>query len=284
MRRLAASSLLALVAACSNSSSSADLGADMTAGNACTLAAGTTATSTVTANCAKLDRDVSACDASRKALGLSGYWLKFSCRATLTVAGGAVQIQADGQPDYASNYFATTSPCYTPANGTVTNPNRIAVKALTMTMPATPNDAEQMMMGAIVGIALNGVPIFANFAAPGDDIFTEAMTFDSCQGHPQMAGQYHYHSEPYSISADDSAFIGVLRDGYPLYGRRDSDGSLPALDLAGGHTGITVDSVTPVYHHHVNEQTSTNAGTAGQKQWFLTTGRYHGTPGTCTGC
>ncbi len=76
-----------------------------------------------------------------------------------------------------------------------------------------------------------------------------------------------------------------MRDGYPIYGRKDSDGSLPTLDGAGGHTSVTPDSPsTAVYHYHVNEQTSTTAGTAGQKQWFLTTGTYHGTPAACAAC
>ena len=75
-----------------------------------------------------------------------------------------------------------------------------------------------------------------------------------------------------------------MRDGYPIYGRKDPDGSLPTLDPYGGHTGVTLESPsTPVYHYHVNEQTSTNPGTLGQKQWFLTTGTFRGTPGTCSG-
>ena len=109
-----------------------------------------------------------------------------------------------------------------------------------------------------------------NFAAPGDDIFQEAATFDACGGHPQMTGEYHYHTEPYAISDDDDAFIGVMRDGYPIYGRHDPDGSTPTLDAAGGHTSVTVDSpTTPVYHYHLNLQTSTSPTTLGDSDWFL---------------
>jgi hypothetical protein len=76
-----------------------------------------------------------------------------------------------------------------------------------------------------------------------------------------------------------------MRDGYLVYGRRDMDQSLPTLDANGGHVGTMPDSpTTPVYHDHVNMQTSTNAGTAGKVGWFLTTGTYEGTPGTCSGC
>ena len=94
------------------------------------------------------------------------------------------------------------------------------------------------------------------------------------------------HSEPYSITQDDSNFVGVMRDGYPVYGRRDPSGMVPTdLDAFGGHTSVTVDSPSvAVYHDHVNLQTSTSAGTLGQQQWFLTKGTFRGTPGACTGC
>lgn len=261
-----------------------------TGASGCALMENTSETALVNSTgCHVLTRDTSACEASRKAQGLSGYWLQFSCRVTLTstTMGGAkvVRAEADGQPDYKSFYFATTSACYETYSGGIHNPNSIAAQSYIIDFPVTPDTTAQAMRGAVVGLSLNGVPIFGNFAAPGDDIYTEAKTFDRCGAHPQNSGAYHYHAEPYALSYDDSRFIGVMRDGYPIYGRRDSDGSSPALDLAGGHTGVTTDSpTTPVYHHHVSEQTSTSAGTAGQKQWFLTTGTYRGTPGGCGGC
>lgn len=256
----------------------------------CTLTANTTETSTVSpSGCVVLTRDTSACEAERKAQGLSGFWLQFSCRVSLssTETNGLkmVRAQADGQPDYKSFYFATTNACYETYSGSIHNPNSIAAQSYTIDFPAVQDMTAQSMRSAIVGLALNGVPIFGNFAAPGDDIYTEAKTFDRCGAHPQNSGVYHYHSEPYSLSYDDARFIGVMRDGYPIYGRRDTDGSTPTLDWTGGHTGVTADSPsTPVYHYHVNEQTSTSSGTKGQKQWFLTTGTYRGTPGGCVGC
>lgn len=257
----------------------------------CQLTDATSPTASVSpSGCAILNRDRSACDAERKAAGFSGFWLKFSCRVKLGKTTGAtpyIQATADGLPDYKSNYFASTDPCYDPttASGHVHNPNSIATKSYVVQFPLTPSGASQAMTGAVVGLSINGVPVFGNFAAPGDDIFREATTFDTCGAHPTPTSAYHYHSEPYSISYDDSNFIGVLRDGSPIYGRRDPDGTLPTLDTTGGHTGVTVDSPsTPIYHYHVNEQTSTTAGTAGQKQWFLTKGSYHAAPAPCTTC
>lgn len=255
-------------------------------GDECLLVQNTTATSTVNPNgCAVLDRDTSGCAASRSAAGLTGYWLKFSCRVTLSKTASGVSAQADGQPDYKSNYFAASNPCHETYTGAIQNPNLIAVENYTVTFPANPDTQSTSMNGtAVVGLTVNGVPVFGNFAAPGDDIYQEAQTFDRCGAHPQGTGHYHYHGEPYAITYNDSNFVGVMRDGYPIYGRKDPNGSLPTLDAFGGHTGVTVDSPsTPVYHYHVNEQTSTNPGTSGQKQWFLTTGTFRGTPGACSG-
>ncbi len=252
----------------------------------CTLAEATTPTSKVSdLGCAVLTRDTSACKSAREAAGLAGFWLKFSCRVNLSVVGNDVVATSDNRPDYTSNYFPSNDPCHETFTKTKQNPNTIASKSLEVHFPKTPSSSGQKMSTAIVGLALNGVAVFGNFAAPGDDIFREAETFDRCSAHPQMQGVYHYHSEPTSITNADSSFVGVMRDGYPIYGRNDADGSLPTnLDANGGHTSATPDSATPTYHYHVNEQTSTSPGTTGEKQWFLTKGTYYGAPGACTGC
>lgn len=286
-RTLACLGIALSAPACTSSDDDGGSGdVDAGGGNACALTDHTAATARVNAaGCAVLERDTSSCDAARAAAGLSGVWLHFSCRVTLTASATGVTASSDGQPDYLSNYFAAGNPCHEDYTDAIQNPNQISAQSYALTFPSAPTLTGASMRGtAVVGLALNGVPIFGNFAAPGDDIFEEALTFDRCGAHPQMAGKYHYHAEPYSISYDDSAFIGVMRDGYAIYGRRDADGSMPTLDAAGGHTGTTPDSATPVYHYHVNMQTSTATGTAGEQQWFLTTGQFAGTPGACTGC
>lgn len=253
---------------------------------ACALAANTYQTDVVNpAGCHVLVRDSSACAASRTALGLSGMWLRFSCRVALSVVGDRVQAVSDDQPDYKSNYFVSSNVCHETYTAAVQNPNLITATTLTVLFPRTPDTVSGPMRGAVVGLALNGVAIFGNFAAPGDDIYQEAQTFDRCGAHPQGQGTYHYHSEPYSLSYDDANLIGVMRDGYAIHGRRDADGSYPSLDAFGGHTSVTAESpVTPVYHYHVNQQTSTGTATAGQKQWFLTTGSWRGSTVACSSC
>ena len=267
---------------CSSSSSSS---------GTCSLPDNTTETSTLsTYSCPLLTRDVSSCQASRTAQGLSGMWLKFSCRVTLTKSGSNVIIAADGQPDYKSQYFLSSNACYQEQtmSGRTKNPNTISAQSLTMTVPLSPATSGGTTTGeGTVGIAINGVSIFDNTANAPDDIYTEALTFDKCDGHSEMMqSKYHYHTEPVSISQIDDKFIGVLRDGNPIYGRYCNGGtSAPTLDGVGGHTATTIDSTsTAVYHYHVNLQTSSTSGTSGQTAWFITNGSYKGSLGSCTGC
>lgn len=86
-------------------------------------------------------------------------------------------------------------------------------------------------LGAI-GIWLNGVSIYN--AADGisynnagvwnrDAYIFEAVSFDSCNGHPQQQGVYHIHINPnclydYTASSKHSPIIGFLFDGAPIYG------------------------------------------------------------------
>jgi len=255
--------------------------------NSCSLTENTTQTTLSSNGCYLLSRDTTSCQSSREAQGLSGFWLKFTCRVTLTKSGSNVIITTDGQPDYTSPYFASTNACYKSGfpSGRFANPNTLASQNISLTVPFTPSASAgtigTAMTGGVVGVAINGVAIFSNAAAPGDNIYQEVSTFDHCEGHP--AGTlYHYHIEPTTVSNSDSNFIGVMRDGFPIYGRYDSDGTSPNLSKAsgGGHSGTTVDSPsTSIYHYHVNLQTSGSASA-----FFITSGYYMGSKGACTGC
>lgn len=275
--------LTGILASCGGGSSSSSSSGSTT----CTLTDNTTEGAVSTNGCYLLTRDTSSCQASRIAQGLSGFWLNFSCRVTLTKSSSNVILTVDSQPDYKSAYFSTSNACYKAGfpSGRAANPNTLGAQSISMTVPYSPTAAggttgNAMSMGAI-GIALNGVVIFSNAAAPGDDIYNEIATFDKCEGHP-AGTMYHYHSEPTTASNSDANFIGVMRDGFPIYGRYDSGSVTPTLNKAsgGGHQGTTVDSPsTSVYHYHVNLQTS-----GASSAYFITSGYYMGTAGSCTGC
>ena len=70
-------------------------------------------------------------------------------------------------------------------------------------------------------------------------------------GHPNPNNQYHYHFEPLALtSAGRSKLIGVLLDGFPVYGPLDADGTTPALDACNGHVYATQEFLGGIYHYH----------------------------------
>jgi hypothetical protein len=210
-----------------------------------------------------------------------------SCRVTLTKTAGNVSVETNGFPDHKSSYFNSSDACYEAISSAATtagravNPNKIASQTIAATIPfaGVPGSSVTATGLGVIGIAVDGTSIYNNAAAPGDSIYNEVKTFDNCEGHPDNQSRYHYHIQPPSISSSDSRFIGVMRDGHPIYGIKDADGSPPSLDKAGGHVGTTPDSTEIVYHYHVNLQTA-----GSDSAYFISTGYYKGTAGSCTGC
>jgi hypothetical protein len=111
-------------------------------------------------------------------------------------------------------------------------------------------------------VALNGVVFFNPFELGG---FTAVVGYsevwlDSCGGHPQQTGVYHYHKYPTCVKSpfpDDgtrhSPVIGFAFDGFPIHGPYESEGVMAkdvegsrALDACNGHS-----DVDRGYHYHV---------------------------------
>lgn len=254
-------------------------------------------------SCPELTRDTSSCQSARAALGLTGNWLAFSCnvveglatssQATTTSISSAayVTLAFEDLPDYTSNYYPTTGSydfdAYTyTVTGTFDSlyasfstyfpdPNFIADKTFTLYVPLAPqaaaSESQSMsgMNGGVEGVTLNGVGVFDSAAGATDNIFAEAGSFDECGGHPDNMSTYHYHAEPYSISYQDDRLIGVMRDGFFIYGRQDADGSTPGtlanqesggtgtdnlIYIYGGHTGAAPSTAdTNPFHYHLTE-------------------------------
>ena len=85
---------------------------------------------------------------------------------------------------------------------------------------------------------------------------------------------YHYHLEPKAWSEDDDALIGIMADGFFLYGRRcSSTGEYPTdLDASGGHTHQTQHSTGSEYHYHIQNELYLNTF------YILFPGDYQGSP------
>ena len=82
---------------------------------------------------------------------------------------------------------------------------------------------------------------------------------------------YHYHLEPKAWSDDDGNLIGIMADGFFLYGRRDHDGNYPTdLDASGGHTSTTQHTNEAEYHYHIQNELYLN------QYYILFPGDYQG--------
>jgi hypothetical protein len=144
------------------------------------------------------------------------------------------------------------------------NPNRIEVQKFQFKLPLQPklNDHITRVPMGPIGVALNGVVFFNPFEAGGMNAVEgySEVWLDSCCGHPEQRGVYHYHKYPVCVKSpfkDDgkqhSPVIGFAFDGFPVYGPYESDGTMAkdlegasALDVCNGHK----DDVRG-YHYHV---------------------------------
>jgi hypothetical protein len=157
------------------------------------------------------------------------------------------------------------------------NPNSIRSVAAKLDLPANPQLAANpscVPMGQI-GILLNGGYLFNALDANGKDAVAHEIQ-DSCQGHPEHRGTYHYHSITTCLNKRDrgnghSALLGYALDGFGIYGHRLEEGKIATnqdLDVCHGHTH-EVDwdgKTTALYHYHATWE------------YPYTIGCYRGTP------
>ena len=141
------------------------------------------------------------------------------------------------------------------------NPNSIKAQAYQITLPAMPEVAQEsscLPMGAI-GVLLNGGYFFNALDERGEDAVAHEIQ-DSCQGHPEKGGAYHYHSLTSCLEAQckaHSALVGYAFDGFGIYGHCGENGKVLTnadLDSCHGHTHeITWDGKKQkLYHYHAS--------------------------------
>ncbi|MEM6515556.1 MAG: YHYH protein [Bacteroidota bacterium] len=183
---------------------------------------------------------------------------------TISFNGDEITLESNGLPNHTSPYWQETNPLYIDKvanNVDAQTPGRISERSYTLTVRSAPELAASGTttgLGAI-GIAVTGVPIFNDLEGPNNSIGETILeTFDYAGAHNGPSG-YHYHIESYGLpentvlSFDDEKLVGIMSDGFLLYGRREADGSYPSdLDASGGHFGTTPHSNgVEVYHYHV---------------------------------
>jgi len=204
--------------------------------------------------------------------------------SSITFDGTIVTIKTLDLPDHKSHYYPVGNPLREIFSGTTfgggnfaPNPNSIAQQNITLKIPVNPAVAATHALTpmGVIGVSLNGVPFFNQYAAGGSPLANEINGFDQWWGHPQNTGLYHYHVEPKyltTVVATKSSLMGFLLDGFPVYGPEETGGTAPVgLDVYHGHTHATVDYPGGIYHYHF----STAAP-------YLNGNGFYGTPGTVT--
>lgn len=203
---------------------------------------------------------------------------------SITSDGSYVYIKTKDLPDHASPYYPAANALYEAYSGITfggvtfkKNPNSIIEQSGTFKIPLNPalNPTHAATPLGPIGIALNGVPFFNQYAGPSQPLTGEIASFDKYYGHPQQSGMYHYHVEPVyltTVKSTKSALMGFLLDGFPVYGPKEENGSdviSAMLDVYHGHTHATVDFPNGIYHYHFTNDAP-----------YLNGNGFYGTPGT----
>jgi hypothetical protein len=213
-------------------------------------------------------------------------YLKIYGATSITNDGTYITIKTKDLPDHKSAYYPTSNALYEAYSGTTfagytfnKNPNSILEQSSTIKIPVIPqvNSAHAATPLGAIGIALNGVVFFNQYAGPSQPLSGEIVSFDKYYGHPQQSGVYHYHVEPLyltTVKTTKSALLGFLLDGFPVYGPQEEDGTVVTnsmLDAYHGHSHKTVDYPSGIYHYHFTPEAP-----------YLNGSGFYGTPGTIT--
>ncbi|EWH14776.1 hypothetical protein KLA_03072 [Cellulophaga geojensis KL-A] len=222
---------------------------------------------------------------------------------TILLNGTEVEIETNGMPNHTSPYWSNTTersavdpmgntltteaadsnhPLF--VEPTVTSFEKMAPGNIddfngsySLTVPQTPTKASTSTstgLGAI-GIAVSGAMIYNDEEGPNVPLDDAVGSLDYTAAHtgPQS---YHYHLETKAWSNDDENLIGIMADGFFLYGRKcNATGTYPTdLDASGGHTSTTQHSTEEEYHYHIQNELYLN------QFYILFPGDYQGSPAT----
>ncbi len=196
--------------------------------------------------------------------------------------GDYVVIKCTGIPDHKSPYFqgtAWSSTMYEAYNGSNAswsqNPNKIGTQNYVFKIPVSPAKAASSQATGLgsIGVSLNGVPFYNQYAGPSQPLTNEINSFDQYLGHPDQGSRYHYHMEPSYLTTQKgkAALLGFLLDGFPVYGPEENGVTLTSSDLDAyhGHSHSTTEFPNGIYHYHTTSDAP-----------YINGSGYYGTAGT----
>lgn len=211
------------------------------------------------------------------------------------IDGNEVVIESNGLPNHTSPYWSNTTERSLDGHitsaasenhslfvePTVTSFSQMAPGNIddfngsyTLRIPVNPELASSSTstgLGAI-GIAVSGSMIYNDEEGPNVPLDNAVGSLDYTAAHtgPQS---YHYHLEPKAWTNDDNKLVGIIADGFFIYGRKDYDGNYPTdLDASGGHFGPTLHNPDGEYHYHIQNTAYLN------QYYIIFPGDYQGTP------
>jgi hypothetical protein len=138
------------------------------------------------------------------------------------------------------------------------NPNSIKGQTLTYNLASSPTYGAPNCMGGEAGIMLTGVALFNGFDAGGRDAGAWEIQ-DSCSGHPQKEGEYHYHTLSSCIKdISVKTVVGFALDGFPITGPQVGENNILTtsdLDECHGLTSeVVLDGKKITTYHYVMTQ------------------------------
>lgn len=195
-------------------------------------------------------------------LAVEGSVLWPNAQTTITLSGTTLTITSNNlpEPPVTTGIFPTQTT--DPAYQYDPNPNAILPQSIHLTLPANPTVAPTptcVPMG-MIGFTTTGVAIFDALDNSGHDAVAHEVQ-DSCNGHPDSHGQYHYHGpSPCMPNEMTSGLIGYALDGFGIYGEIDpTTGKIlhdSDLDACHGTTSL-VDwhgHFVKMYHYVLTEE------------------------------
>ena len=192
--------------------------------------------------------------------------------------GNNVVIETNGLPNHPTVYWGEGHALYQEEPNVALTPSIIpnfdgSATLIVSANPQLANSSTATRLGSI-GIAVSGAAIFNDQEGNGP-LDQAARSLDHTGAHIGP-GVYHYHLEPTAWSEDDDKLIGIMADGFFIYGRKcNSTGDYPTdLDASGGHTHTTQHGTEPEYHYHIQNELYLN------QYYILFPGDYQGTPST----
>lgn len=184
----------------------------------------------------------------------------FSTHVTITTDGDEVTFETNGLPDHTSPYWSPDHELYveaTVAEGLAPGYIDDFDGSYTLTVPASPALASSSSATSLgpIGIAVSGAMIYDDQEGQNVPLDDAVGSLDYTGGHTGPAS-YHYHLEPVAWTEDDDALVGIMSDGFYIYGRRcASTGGHPEdLDSSGGHVAATQHTAEAHYHYHIVDE------------------------------